>query len=35
MCGFCCIAFIKYMLSGKTLQDYTNIVSPNDCKKND
>ena len=25
MCGFCCIAFIEYMFTGKTLLDYTNI----------
>ena len=35
MCGFYCIAFIKYMLAGKTLLDYTNLFSPNDYKKND
>ena len=35
MCGFCCIAFIEYMLVGKTLLDYTNLFSPNDYKKND
>ena len=33
--GFYCIAFIEYMLSGKTLLDYTNFFSPNDYKKND
>ena len=35
MSGFYCIAFIEYMLSGKTLSDYTNLFSPNDYKKND
>ena len=35
MCGFYCIAFIEYMLSGKTLLDYTNLFSPIDYKKND
>ena len=35
MCGFYCIAFIEYMLSGKTLLDYTNFFSPNEYKKND
>ena len=35
MCGFYCIAFIKYMLAGKTLLEYTNILSLNDYKKND
>ena len=34
MCGFYCIAFIEYTLSGKTLLDYTNLFSPNNCKKN-
>ena len=35
MCGICCIAFIEYMLAGKTLLDYTNLFSPNEYKKND
>ena len=35
MCGFYCIAFTEYMLAGKTLLDYTNLLSPNDYKKND
>ena len=35
MCGYFCIEFIKYMLKGKTLLDYTNLFSPNDFKKND
>ena len=35
MSGFYCIVFIEYMLSGKTLSDYTNLFSPNDYKKND
>ena len=35
MCGFYCTAFIEYMLAGKTLLDYTNLLSPNDYKKND
>ena len=34
MCGFFCITFAKYMLSGKTLLDYTNLFSLNDYKKN-
>ena len=34
ICGFYCIAFIKYMLAGKTLLDYINLFSPNDYKKN-
>ena len=33
MCGFYCIAFIEYMLSGEALLDYTNFFSPNDYKK--
>ena len=35
MCGLYCIAFIEYMLTGKTLLDYTNVFSPNGYKKND
>ena len=35
MCGFYCIAFIEYMLSGKPLLNYTNSFSPNDYKKNE
>ena len=35
MCGYFCIEFINCMLKGKTLLDYTNLVSPNDFKKND
>ena len=35
MCGFYCIAFIKYMLGGKTLLEYTYLFSPNHYKKND
>ena len=27
MCRFYCIAFIGYMLAGRTLLDYTNLVS--------
>ena len=30
MCGFCCIAFIEYMLAGKTLLHYTNLFYPNE-----
>ena len=33
MCGFYCIFFIDYMLTGETLSDYTNLFSPNDYKK--
>ena len=35
LCGFYCIAFIEYVLPGKTLLDYTNSFSPNNYKKND
>ena len=35
MCGCYCIAFIEYMLAGKTLLDYINSISPNDYEKND
>ena len=35
MCGFYCIDFIEYILSGKTLLNYTNLFSPNDYEKND
>ena len=35
MCGFYCIAFIEYILAGKTLLDYTNLFSPNGYKKNE
>ena len=34
MCGFHCIAFIAYTLTGKNLLDYTNLFSPNNHKKN-
>ena len=35
MGGFYYIVFIKYMLPGKTLLNYTNLFSLNDYKKND
>ena len=35
ICRFYCIAFIEYMIAGKTLLNYTNLFSPNDYKKND
>ena len=35
MCAYFCIAFIDFMLKGKSLTDYTNLFSPNDLKKND
>ena len=33
MCGYFCIAFIDFMLKGKTLTEYTNLFSPNNFKK--
>ena len=30
-----CIAFIECMIAGKTLLDYTNLLSPNDYQAND
>ena len=35
MCGYFSIAFIDFMLAGKTLIEYTNLFSPNNFKKND
>ena len=35
MCGFYCIAFIEYMLAGRSLLYYSSLFSPNDYKKND
>ena len=35
MCGFYCIALIEHMPAGKYLLVYTNLLSPNDYKKND
>ena len=35
MCGYFCIEFIDFMLTGKTLTEYTNLFSPNNFKKND
>ena len=29
ICGFYCVAFIEYMLAGKTLLDYTSLFSSN------
>ena len=34
MCGYFCIGFIDFMLPGKTLTDFTNLISPNNLKKN-
>ena len=35
MCGYYCIELINYMLKGKALLDYTNLLPPNDFKNND
>ena len=35
MCGCFCIGFINFMFNGNILTDYTNLLSPNDFKKND
>ena len=35
MCGYFCIGFIDFMFKGKSLNEYTNLFSPNDFKKND
>ena len=35
MCGYFYIGFIDFMLKGKSLLDYTNLFSPNECKNND
>ena len=35
MCGYFSIGFIDFMLSGKTLIDYTSLFSPYDFEKND
>ena len=35
MCGYFCITFIDFMFKGKSLLDYTKLLSPNDYEKND
>ena len=35
MCRYFCMGFINFMFKGKSLTDYTNIVSPNNFKRND
>ena len=35
MCRYFCIGFIDFMLTGKTLTEYTNLFQPNNFKKND
>ena len=34
MCGYFCIEFIDFMLTGKSLLAYTNFFSPNEYKRN-
>ena len=34
MCGYFCIGCIDFMLTGKTLTEFTNLLSPNNFKKN-
>ena len=33
MCGYFYIGFIDFMLKGKSLLDYTNLISPSDYEK--
>ena len=33
VCGYFCIGFIKLLLNGNSLTDYTSLFSPNDLKK--
>ena len=35
MCGYFCFEFINFMLKFKSLLEYTNLFSPDECKKND
>ena len=35
ICGYFCIGFIDFMLTGKTLTEFTNLFSPNNFKIND
>ena len=35
MCGNFCIAFIDFMLEGKSVSDYTNLSSPKEYGKID
>ena len=34
-CGFYCINFIEYLLAGETLSNCTNLLLPNNYKKNE
>ena len=35
MCGYFCMAFIDFMIKGKSLTGFTNLFSSNDLLKND
>ena len=35
MCRYFCIGFIDFMFKEKALTEYTNLLSPNDFKRND
>ena len=35
MCGYFCILFLEFMFKVKSLNDFTNLFSPNDFEKND
>ena len=35
MCGYFCIRFVDFMLKGKSLLEYTTLLSTNEYKKND
>ena len=35
ICEYFCIGFIDFLLKGKSLLNYTNLVSPNDYERND
>ena len=35
MCGYFFNGFVDFMLRGKSLLNYTDLFSPNECEKND
>ena len=35
MCAYFCTGFIDFVLKAKSLQDYTNLFSPNEYEMND
>ena len=35
MCGYFCIGYIDFMLKGKSLLDYTNLLFPDDYERHD